>query len=141
MSEQSHPGLITGDAGYQAEHTRSKDVAVVTAEELGESGQPESYCQMVPQGLRPLREGGPGERGPCRPSKASVWELRRVRGWGCLCRGSGRCRGPGRSKEAGVAGAGPAGVPAACGRHRGLDFHVNEMGPLEGSGERVVWPS
>ena len=38
VSEQSHPGLLTGDTGYQAEHTRSEDVAFVTAEGLGESG-------------------------------------------------------------------------------------------------------
>ena len=103
MSEQSPPGLSTWDLGGQAEHTRSTEVAVVTAEDLVESGHPKSHCHRVCKGLRSLRE-----RGPCRPGKDTVCELRPVRGR--LSSGSSRCGDLGGAKGRGWQGLGLLGL-------------------------------
>lgn len=88
MSEQSRPGVSTWDSGCQAEHTRSAEVAVVAAEDLGESGHPEPHCHRVLQGAEVT------ESVACAP----VWELRPVRGRGHLCPGSSRCGDLGGTK-------------------------------------------
>lgn len=87
VSKQSPSRLSTWTSGCQTEHTRSTKVAAVTAEDLGESGHPESHCHRVLQGCQ-ARQGhrvgaetceGPG------PSVAGEQQVRR----------------PGRSKGAG----------------------------------------
>lgn len=55
MSEQSPPGLSTWDSGLPDRAHPSTKVAVVTAEDLGESGHPESHCHRVLQGLHKAR--------------------------------------------------------------------------------------
>lgn len=95
MSEQSPPGLSTWDSGCQTEHTRSTKVAVVTAEDLGESGHPESHCHRVLQGAA--------------QGKDTVWELRPVRGRGRLWPGSSRCGDLGGAKGRGWQGLGRQG--------------------------------
>lgn len=61
VREQSPSGIITRDAGCQAEHPQSKDarnMTVVITKGPGKVAGLRSHFQRVPWGLRPVREHG-----------------------------------------------------------------------------------
>lgn len=112
VHEQSSSGIITRDAGCQAEHTYSKDagnVAVVITKGPGKVAGLKSHFQRVAWGLRPVRECCMCTDAQGRPSEDTTWKQRPVRGV-CRrsCRGNSKRRGPGRNED-GVVGAGSLG--------------------------------